>query len=221
MIYSQALVIRRAPSAKQGTFSGLASTWNVDRHGTRIARGAFAKSIAALKSGERRVALLFEHNPLEQLGAVTNGAETDDGLQIDAAFVLGTPAADRAYQLALADAVGLSVGFGIEEKNIRVDADGVLTYVEVDWMETSIVSVPSNRESVLHKVRSLDGIAPAEFERMLREGAVPPMPRRLAAKIAKAALPLIVEQDNEPEHDPVELAALAAALDGLSHSFKR
>jgi len=222
VIYSQALVVRRAPrKGKSGTFTGLASTWSVDRHGTRIARGAFARSLAALAAGDIRIPLLHEHNPLEQLGAITRAAETDDGLEVDAQIVLGTQLADRVHQLALADAVGFSVGFTPFEDGIEVDGDGRVIYTRVDLMEVSVVSVPSNRESVVHTVRSLATTSPADLERMLREGELPPMPRRLAAKIARVALPLLGTEPDEPDHNPADLAALAAALDGFTKTFKR
>jgi uncharacterized protein len=222
VIYSQALVVRRAPRrGKSGTFTGLASTWSVDRHGERIARGAFARSIAAFAAGELRIPLLHEHNQFEQLGAITRAAETEDGLEVDAQIVLGTQLADRVHQLALADAVGLSVGFMPFEDGTERDDDGRKVYTRVDLMEVSVVSVPSNRESVVHTVRSLAATSPADLERMLREGELPPMPRRLAAKIARVALPLIGTELAEPEHNPADLVALAAALDGFTKTFKR
>lgn len=222
MIFSQAHVIRRAPRASQsGTLSGLASTWSVDRHGTRIARGAFERSVAAFKAGSTRIPLLYEHDPHEQLGAITRAVENDDGLEIDAQIVLGSPVADRVHELARADAVGLSVGFTPFDDGLEVDAQGRLVYTRVDLLEVSVVSVPSNRESVVHTVRSLASTAPADLERLLREGALPPMPRRLAEKVARAVLPIVRVEPLEPEPDPAALAALAAALDGFTKTFKR
>jgi HK97 family phage prohead protease len=222
VIFSQALVIRRAPRAgKSGTLVGLASTWSVDRHGTRIARGAFARSLAALAAGEVRVPLLYEHNPLEQLGAITKATETDDGLEVEAQIVLGTPIADRVHQLALADAVGLSVGFTPFDDGLEIDGEGHAVYTRADLMEVSAVSVPSNRESVVHTVRSLAATSPADLERHLRDGTLPAMPRRLAAKVARVALPLIGAEPDEPEHSPADLAALAAAIGGFTKTFKR
>jgi HK97 family phage prohead protease len=222
VIHSQTIVTRRAPSAgKSGTFAGLASTWSVDRHGERIARGAFARSIQALSAGAVRIPLLFEHSPLEQLGAITKATETDEGLEIEAVVVLGTPIADRVHDLARNNAVGFSVGFTPFDGGRGVDGDGRIVYTAVDLLEVSVVSVPSNRESVVHTVRSLATTSPADFERMLRDGALPPMPRRLAAKIARVALPLIGAEPDEPEHSSADLAALGAALDGFTKTFKR
>jgi uncharacterized protein len=216
MIHTVPLILRFAPTdqtAATGYFAGLASTRNVDRHGEAIARGAFAKTIAALQSGKQRVPLLHGHNQDLPIGAITSAEETDEGLAVEGKIALGTPIADRAHQMLAVNALGLSVGFiaQIEGKHWR-RVDGVKTYTDVDWVETSVVAIPANRQSVVHTVRGLGDITPADFERMLRDGELPALPRRLAAKITRACLGTLAEHEEEPEHDPAKLAALQAAL---------
>jgi HK97 family phage prohead protease len=219
--FSEPLILRLAPGANTGYFAGLASTYNVDRHGERVLPGAFAKTIAALRAGTQRVAVLNMHQPSQVIGALASAEETDEGLEVEGSIVLGEAIADRAHQLLLAKAAGLSVGFAAptEGVNFRRDANGKKAYHDVDLMEVSIVGVPSNRQSIVHTVRGLGDITPAEFERLLRDGELPPLPRRLAAKIARACLGGL-DADEEPRHDPAKVAALKAALARTTTIFK-
>jgi len=217
--FTAPLILRRAPSAKTGFFAGLASTYSVDRHGERIAPGAFARTLAAFEAGKQRIAVLHAHDPAQPIGTITAASETPEGLAVEGEIVLGSPVADRDHQMLLADAAGLSVGFAAADADVDVDEKGVKTYRAVDLMEVSIVGVPSNREAIAHTVRGLATSSPAEFERLLRDGELPAMPRRLAAKLTRACLDVIT-QETDPEYDPAELEAIAAALDRLKHSFK-
>ncbi len=219
MIFTAPLILRRAPSAKTGFFAGLASTYSVDRHGERVAPGAFSRTLAAFNAGTQRIAVLHNHDPAQPIGGIKSAEETDAGLAVEGEIVLGSPVADRDHQMLLADAAGLSVGFAAADADVDVDEKGIKVYRTVDLLEVSIVGVPSNKESIVHTVRGLASSSPAEFERLLRDGALPAMPRRLAAKLTRACLD-VIHQDTDPEYDPAELDAIAAALERLKHSFK-
>jgi HK97 family phage prohead protease len=214
--FSQTLIIRRISSAETGDFTGLASTWNRDRHGDIIRRGAFSSSITALKSGTRRVPLLSNHDTNTQIGTISDAEETDAGLAVSGKLVLGTPAADRAHSLMKADALGLSVGF-LPIDDPDDDEDGKI-YGSVDLVEVSAVAVPSNRESRVLTVKSLAEASPTDIERLLRDGDLPEMPRRLAAKLARAFHAVL--DDDDDDDDPSELLA---ALDRLKqlHTLSR
>jgi HK97 family phage prohead protease len=219
--FSEPLILRLAPGANTGYFAGLASTYNVDRHGERVIPGAFAKTIAALKAGTQRIALLHMHQPTQVIGGVTSAEETDEGLEVEGSIVLGAPIADRAHQLLQANAAGLSVGFAAptEGVNFRRDANGKKAYHDVDLMEISVVGVPSNRQSIVHTVRGLgDDITPGEFERLLRDGELPALPRRLAAKMTRACFGILDADSDEP--DSAELAALNAAIARTINNLK-
>jgi uncharacterized protein len=222
MIFSETLLVTRfAPGAgtDTGLFEGLASSWTRDRHGDQIAPGAFGESIAALAAGQRRIPLLHEHRSADQVGGIKSGEETDLGLRVQGQIVLGTPAAERVHALSKAGAMGLSVGFlPIEGATEAIEGGGTL-YKRVDLVEVSAVATPSNRESRVLSIKSLAESSPAEFACLLRDGELPPMPRRLAEKVARACLAAINESDpNEPTAD--ELAAIAAALERLKLSIK-
>lgn len=214
MKFSQTLIVRRVSSSEKGAFTGLASTTARDRHGDIIARGAFSSSITALKAGTRRVPLLQNHDTSNQIGAISDADETDDGLVVHGRLVLGTAAADRAHKLMLADALGLSVGF-LPLDDPADDADGGHVYHAVDLVEISAVSTPSNRESRVLTVKSLAESSPVDLERMLRDGDLPELPRRLAAKLARAFHAALDANDDD---DPSELLA---ALDRLRQIHTR
>jgi HK97 family phage prohead protease len=218
--FTAPLILRRAPTPETGFFAGLASSWNVDRHGEKIAPGAFQKTLQAFNAGRQRIAVLHMHDAAQPIGTITSATETDAGLDVEGTIVLGAPVADRDHQLLLAGAAGLSVGFAAKDADVQRDAQGIKTYRSVDLMEVSVVGVPSNRESIAITVRSLASSSPAELERILREGQLPAMPRRLAAKLSRAWLDVLT-QEIDPEYDPAELAAMNAALAGLATTFKR
>lgn len=212
MKFTENLIIRRVSSADSGAFTGLASTWNRDRHNDRIAPGAFAASVAALKAGTRRIPLLQNHDTSAQIGVISAADETSEGLEVRGKLVLGTPAADRAHALMRAAAMGLSVGF-IPSADPEDDGDGGNIYRSVDLVEVSAVATPSNRESRVLTVKSLAEQPMAELERLLRDGELPDMPRRLAKKLARAFRSALDGDDDEYDSD--EIAAALAALQTL------
>ena len=222
MIFSETILVTRlAPGAgaDAGLFDGLASSWTRDRHGDQIAPGAFVESIAALAAGQRRLPLLLNHDTSSQLGGIRSAAETDLGLRVQGQIVLGTPAADRVYDLSKAGQMGLSVGFMPVAGAAEAMADGGTLYKRVDLVEVSAVATPSNRESRVLSIKSLADASPAEFASLLRDGELPPMPRRLAEKVARACLTALNESDADVP-TPAELAAIEAALERLRNSFK-
>jgi len=219
MIFSETVLVTRLAGADAALFDGLASSWTRDRHGDQIAPGAFLESISALAAGQRRIPLLLNHNTSEQLGGIKSAAETDLGLRVQGQIVRGTPAADRVYDLSKAGQMGLSVGFMPVAGGSEPMEGGGTLYRKADLVEVSAVATPSNRESRVLTIKSLAESSPAEFACLLRDGELPPMPRRLAEKVARACLAAINETDTD-EPTAEELAAIASALERLKLSFK-
>ena len=90
MIYSETVFVTRLAadgSVNSGIFEGLASSWSPDRHGDQVAPGAFLDSVGALEAGQRRIPLLLNHDPAEQLGGIKSAAETDLGLRVKGQIV--------------------------------------------------------------------------------------------------------------------------------------
>lgn len=223
MIHTQPLILKFVgdPAAAEGVFSGLGSTWSIDRQNEKIAPGAFAKTIAAMAAGAQHVPLLFGHDASKVIGTVTSAEETDDGLKVSGKLILGEPTADRAQQLLAAKAVGLSVGFLPRPGAITTDANGIRTYQDVDWMELSIVSLPANAQAVVHQVRSLAAISRSEFKAALLEGApLPAMPRRMVEKMTKLCFGDGGLIDGTDDDDSPELLEVQRGLDALLRTLK-
>jgi hypothetical protein len=215
MNFSLPIVLKFAADGQEGEFTGLASTWSRDRQGDTIARGAYADSISALAAGTTRIPLLDNHRQDRQIGVVQNGTETNEGLLIRGRIVRGTTAADRAYQLAQAGALSLSVGF--LPKEVEPHADGGFLHKRVDLVEISAVAAPANRESRVLTVRALALSEASDLEQMLREGELGPLPRRLATRFARLLTRALDGDDDEP--NPAEEIALANALAAAKQSF--
>jgi uncharacterized protein len=214
--FSLPIVLKFAADGQEGEFTGLASTWNRDRQGDTITPGAFADSMAALNAGTTKVPLLSNHRADVQIGVVQNGTETDQGLLVTGRIIKGTTAADRAHQLAQAGGLSLSVGF--LPKEAEPQTGGGLLYRKVDLVEVSAVSTPANRESRVLTVRSLALSEASDLEEMLREGGLPPLPRRLASRFARL-ITRALDADDTDDIDPAEETALANALAAAKQSF--
>jgi uncharacterized protein len=160
--------LKRA-AVEEGTFRGLASTWQVDRHGDVIERGAFAKSLAAWASRGARVPILWQHDQAEPIGALRNAAETDEGLEVEGELVLALSNAKRAHALARSGALGMSIGFTIPTGGTETRS-GVRFIREIDLAEVSLVSVPANPGAVVREVKSArDCNTIREYEQLVRE----------------------------------------------------
>ena len=153
----------------EGTFKGLAATWQLDRHGDVIERGAFAKSLAAWASRGARVPLLWQHDQSEPIGALRTATETDEGLEVEGELALALGNAKRAHVLAKSGALGMSVGFTIPEGATETRS-GVRFIKQIDLAEVSLVSVPANPGAVVREVKSArDCSTIREYETLVRE----------------------------------------------------
>jgi HK97 family phage prohead protease len=222
VLYTQPILLTRfAPSvdsdADIGMFEGVASTPGRDRHGDIVAKGAFSSSIAELEAGKRRIPLLVDHDPRSQVGGIKSAREDDEGLQVKGQIVKGTPTADRIYALSKTGDVGLSIGFMPMSEHAEKIAGGGTLYKQVDLVEISAVSTPSNRGSRILRIKELAQSSPRELEEILRE-AIPDVPGRLAKKMAIAWLDLL--NADEPDPNAAAIATLKATLAQTLHNLK-
>ena len=153
----------------QGVIRGLASTFGgIDSYGDRIERGAFAGSVALIKSGKRKLAMLDHHNMSAPVGVWTSIRETERGLEVEGKLTLEVQRARELYALAKDGALGgMSIGF----RSIRDEYDSaekIRILKEIDLFEVSLVAMPANAEAVIESVRSADDIRTIrDFERAL------------------------------------------------------
>jgi len=123
------------------TIRGLASTPNVDRHGDVVVPGGGDWNLP--------LPLLWQHRHDEPIGSVKEAKVTHDGLRIVAELAEGLGRADEAWEMIEAKLVdSFSIGFiGIKGSPIPTGTK----WEKWELIETSIVTIPSNRESKIGK----------------------------------------------------------------------
>lgn len=122
-----------------GTFDGYGATWDLDRVGERIVRGAFAASIR--KHGGR-VPLLWQHHAHSPIGVAGNLVEDEYGLKFRGEVSRKAQRGEEALDLIrIGGLKSFSIGYCILRER---QAGNVRELLEVDLAEISIVSIPAN-----------------------------------------------------------------------------
>jgi HK97 family phage prohead protease len=123
----------------RGTFDAYCSTWQIDRQGDQIQRGAFAKSIR-----ERpQVPMLWSHATTEVIGKCSDFTEDSYGLKFRGEVCRGVRRAEEALLLLRADCIdSFSIGYAVTDYSPLQNGDRLLTKVEL--LEISIVPVAAN-----------------------------------------------------------------------------
>ena len=124
-----------------GRFSGYASVFGeVDLGKDRIERGAFLNSL--VERGARGVRMLYQHDPVEPIGAWTVIREDARGLYVEGVLAPGVARAREVFSLMKSGALdGLSIGF----RTVKARSDpktGVRRILEADLWEISVVTFP-------------------------------------------------------------------------------
>lgn len=145
------LLIKEAPSDVPGIVA-YASTFDriPDAYGDVVRKGAFAKSIQAIKDSGNNLPLLYGHvmdDPANIIGTVTDLKEDDHGLLIKADFDMENPMAQQVHRSVLSKAITkLSFAFSVlDEAPVELE-DGTKANElrELEIYEVSLVVVPAN-----------------------------------------------------------------------------
>lgn len=174
------------------TFTGLASTWDLDLGGDVIEQGAFKRTLKNWKQSKRILPLLDSHNGgsvRAVVGKMESAEETDAGLLADFQVIEGPDGEEVFRRVAGGYADGLSIGYSPvkvrypeteEEKNA-----GIWRYLtEVKLHEISVCVWPMNPNA------------------------------RIDVSTAKAMLAAAHNEDLD-EHDRAELKSLAVQITAL------
>lgn len=151
-----------------GVFTGLASMFgNTDLHGDVIAKGAFTKSLAKLRTEGRRPAMLDHHKMDAPVGVWDSIVETEKGLEAQGTLTMGVTRAAELHALAKAGALtGLSIGFRTVDEEFK---SGTRIIKEIDLWEISLVTMPANEEARIQDVKHAVNIKDKrELEHALR-----------------------------------------------------
>lgn len=163
------------------TFTGLASTWDLDLGGDVIERGAFKRTLRNWKSSKKVLPLIDQHNygsVRMVVGKLLEGEETDEGLLTTFAVIEGADG-DEVYRRLKGGYVdGLSIGYEAVQQRKPTEEQqrsGIWRILqEVKLVEVSVVIWPMNPNATIDSVKSLikairEGTLTAEQEAEIRQ----------------------------------------------------
>jgi len=167
-----------------GIVEGYLATWDVDRSGDQFVKGAFAESIAKLKSKGRPLRLKRGHAELIGGFAAANLREDDTGLYGVAEINLAGETGRYAYSLARQGVLSdFSVGVSVALSDMILKADSRQILKATLW-ECSLVDEPMNEQAIATMVR---GYTVEQDERIDRE------------QLYAAAATIALEEDRDAE----------------------
>jgi HK97 family phage prohead protease len=187
-----------------GTFSGFASTSDLDRGGDIIVKGAFARTL-----GERGadVKILWQHDMSKPIGKPTKLEEREGGLYIEGK--ISDTALGREAMTLLKDGVinAMSIGYSVKEADYN--DHGVRVIEDLDLYEVSLVTFPMNEKARITGVKE-DLLTPRKVEEVLREAGYS---RSQAKAIANAGVKSLREVDSKQDSQAYdELKSMLAEL---------
>lgn len=158
-----------------GEFTAYGSVFGVeDSHGDVVVKGAFEKSLKAMKEKGRLPALLWQHKMSEPIGVYTKVEEDDHGLYTEGRLLIDDdPLAKRAHAHMKAGSVsGMSIGYYLNDYEYDKEK-AVFILKEIDLIEVSLVTVPSNDDARVQDVKNAlkkgEMPSPKALERLLRD----------------------------------------------------
>lgn len=158
---------------EEGSFIGIANATGVlDHHHEIVDAGAFKNTIATHKKNGTMPALLWQHFSDQPIGIIKSMEETSVGLEMKAQLLIhDIDKAREAHALLKHNALnGLSIGFMVGREDLEFDKETEITHItEVDLMEVSVVTFPSNTDSIVTDVKNRKDWTIREFERFLRD----------------------------------------------------
>jgi Escherichia/Staphylococcus phage prohead protease len=155
----------------RGEFEAVVSTYDVDRQGDVVARGAFSKTLADWNAAGRMIPLHWDHSsePEDIVGYVDPASmeESKAGLTVQGKVDLETERGREAWRLLKANSVGFSFGYLATKTHDR--DDGVRVLDEIDIFEVTITPSPANNRTRVLGLKSSGndpstGTATAEFK---------------------------------------------------------
>jgi len=131
---------------KGTTFSGYASTYDLDRVGDTIEKGAFTKTLQ-----ENEIVLLYQHDTNQAIGKVLEAKEDDTGLFIKAQISETTLGKDVAILLKDSVLNKMSIGFDIVDYEKTEEGRHLK---EITLHEVSIVTFPAQPNASVTSVKN-------------------------------------------------------------------
>lgn len=141
--------------ASDGGFevAGYVSTFgNVDHGGDVVMRGAFDASIAAWRTGSRKIRFLYAHDTFSPLGVAKDLRADDKGLF--GTFKISKTTLGEDVHTWLKDGALDSFSIGYIPTDVEFDDVGVRKLLSVDLLECSVVSIPMNEQAGVTRVKA-------------------------------------------------------------------
>jgi HK97 family phage prohead protease len=129
-------------AAADGAIEGYASLFGeVDQGGDIVAAGAYGASLSKLTAQDRKVKMLWQHDPAQPIGVWEELREDDRGLWVKGRILTEVEKGREAIALIKAGSIdGLSIGY--RTINAQKDDGGNRVLKEVDLWEVSLVTFP-------------------------------------------------------------------------------
>ncbi|MFT6460281.1 MAG: HK97 family phage prohead protease [Pseudophaeobacter arcticus] len=129
-------------AAADGAIEGYASLFGeVDQGGDIVAAGAYGASLSKLAAQDRKVKMLWQHDPSQPIGVWEELREDDRGLWVKGRILTEVEKGREAIALIKAGSIdGLSIGY--RTINAQKDDGGNRVLKEVDLWEVSLVTFP-------------------------------------------------------------------------------
>ena len=208
----------KAVDEESRTFSGLASTWDLDLGGDVIHKGAFAKTLRDWRASGKPLPLIDQHNYgsiRSVVGKMISAKETDEGL-VSEFQVIDGPDGDEVLRRVKGGYVdGLSIGY-MPTKWEYEGGDGgerIRHLKEITLHEVSVVIWPMNPGATIDASTVKSLLDHIEDPRALRSLASHIGNRVKRLQAAPGDAPADEQQPPPPEETPSEEADSPKAMD--------
>lgn len=202
---------------RRGVIDGVASTPEIDRVGD-IVRPEGAKFTLPLP-------LLWQHDDLAPVGNVISAKSSAKGIRIRAQIEKALPDDPPALRFRLEEAFrsverglvrGLSIGF-TPKKTARLE-NGGFEFLEWDWHELSLVTIPANHDATIANIKHFSARSG-----LRRSGLIVPEAQRKAknAETRNKAMPTNLEKIAMLDAERAELASTAKGINDAANAEQR
>lgn len=195
----------KSSDSDEWAFEGYGNTFNFkDLHGDITMPGAFTKSIQAHKEKGTLPALLLHHDMHRPVGKFTEIREDGVGLKVSGTLTKGVRDAEEAH-LLMKDGVLKTMSIGYFPVSEEWDSNQKANLLhEADVFEISLVTIPSNSQSLITGVKDADGKPLIrQLELALREAG---LSRREAKAVLSSGFSAIENDDSPDSSDELEKA---------------
>ncbi len=163
----------KALDDKSGEFTGYTTKFNdIDRELDVIMPGAYDRTIAEHKAANTLPSLFWNHKPDLQCGDITEVTVDKVGVVIKGVVWKGQgiDAAERAWRMLKGTGVkALSTGMIVKGKSKTPPQGSRRAITDIDWLESSLTSVPMLKSALITDVKSLESLSEREAEDILRD----------------------------------------------------